>query len=84
MELIRESHYSPSDPLIVAIDQQIRSLSWYLHIFDILHADYYINLQAMNMEKLLQYYDLGLHVARTIGYRNIAFFGLLGTSIAAK
>jgi len=38
----------------------------------------------MNLEKLLQYYNLGLHVARTIGYRNIAFFGLLGTSIAAK
>lgn len=38
----------------------------------------------MNIEKLCQYYNLGLHVARTIGYRNIAFFGLLGTSIAAK
>ena len=38
----------------------------------------------MNFGKIGHYFNLGVHVARAIGFRNIAFFGLLGTSIAAK
>ena len=38
----------------------------------------------MNMEKLNQLYESGSQIIRRIGGRNIFFFGLLGTAVAAK
>jgi len=36
------------------------------------------------MQKLCEYYTLGLRVARFVGFKNIAFFGLLGTAIVVE
>lgn len=38
----------------------------------------------MNLAKLCQLYNCGLAIAHRIGSRNIIFFGLLGTAVAAE
>ena len=38
----------------------------------------------MNLARLTQLYQCGLYTANQIGARNIIFFGLLGTAVAAE
>jgi hypothetical protein len=38
----------------------------------------------MNLAKIYGYYSCGLQLAHRIGARNIIFFGLLGTAVAAE
>ena len=38
----------------------------------------------MNLSKICQLYNTGIQIANRIGGRNIIFFGLLGTAVAAE